>query len=78
MARSDALTGIPDTEAGDGLDLPQSLQELEGLLQEVRWRVRRHRDTPDMRLALRIEERIAQMTMSRDIHNRTHVAVVDP
>ena len=61
MARSDGITAIAPTMEDEASELPRSLEELESLLQEVRQRVRRHRDTIDMRLALRIEERIAHI-----------------
>ena len=61
MARSNGTTAIAPMMEGEAAELPRSLEELESLLQEVRQRIRRHRDTIDMRLALRIEERIAHL-----------------
>ena len=65
MARSDGTTAIAATVEGEAAELPRSLEELESLLQDVRQRIHRHRDTIDMRLALRIEERIAHLVSPR-------------
>lgn len=40
--------------------LPDCPNELESLLHQVRDRIRRHRDTADMRLASSIERRLAE------------------
>lgn len=50
---------------GDGsADLPNTLEELRTLLTEVRERVRRHRDTVDMRLECAIVRRMSEVAGS--------------
>lgn len=48
--------------------LPDCPVELETLLHQVRDRVRRHRDTADMRLANCIERRLAERGIQAGVH----------
>ena len=57
---------IMDGEA----DLPSTLEELGPLLSEVRERVRRHRDTVDMRLECVIVRRMSQVAGSHAVLER--------
>lgn len=64
----------PPVSSGDGVtDLPNTLEGLRSLLTEVRERVRRHRDTVDMRLECDIVRRMTEVAgshveLNRELH----------